>query len=83
MNIGEHFDKTTRGLKQGRISIYRGLVFVSLDSQATDSLEDFLGDAKVFLDLMVEQSPTGELEVLQGKSAYTLQATGNYKMKMV
>ncbi|MGH1402533.1 MAG: anthranilate 1,2-dioxygenase large subunit [Acinetobacter tandoii] len=75
----EHFDKTTRGLKQGRISSYRGFVFVSLDSQATDSLEDFLGDAKVFLDLMVEQSPTGELEVLQGRSAYTF--AGNWKLQ--
>ena len=75
----EHFDKTTRGLKQGRIASYRGFVFVSLDSQATDSLEDFLGDAKVFLDLMVDQSPTGELEVLQGKSASTF--AGNWKLQ--
>lgn len=42
-------------------------------------MEDFLGDAKVFLDLMVEQSPTGELEVLQGKSAYTF--AGNWKLQ--
>ncbi len=75
----EDFDKSSRGLKQGRIASYRGFVFVSLDVQATDSLEDFLGDAKVFLDLMVEQSPTGELEVLQGKSAYTF--AGNWKLQ--
>jgi len=75
----EHFDKTTLGLKQDRISNYRGFVFISLDSEATDSLEDFLGDAKVFLDLMVEQSPTGELKVLQGKSAYTF--AGNWKLQ--
>ena len=75
----EDFDKSSRGLKQGRIASYRGFVFVSLDTQATNSLEDFLGDAKVFIDLMVEQSPTGELEVLQGKSAYTF--AGNWKLQ--
>lgn len=75
----EDFDKASRGLKQGRIASYRGFVFVSLDTQATDSLEDFLGDAKLFLDLMVDQSPTGELEVLQGKSAYTF--AGNWKLQ--
>ena len=37
----EDFDKSSRGLKQGRIASYRGFVFVSLDTQATDSLEDF------------------------------------------
>ncbi|WP_111892351.1 anthranilate 1,2-dioxygenase large subunit [Acinetobacter sp. MB5] len=73
------FDKSSRGLKQGRISSYRGFVFVSLDTRATDSLEDFLGDTKIFLDMMVEQSPTGELEVLQGKSTYTFD--GNWKLQ--
>ena len=73
------FDKESRGLKQGRIASYRGFVFVSLDIHATDTLEEFLGDAKVFLDLMVEQSPTGELEVLPGKSAYTF--AGNWKLQ--
>lgn len=73
------FDKSIRGLKQGRIANYRGFIFVSLDTQATDTIEEFLGDAKVFLDLMVEQSPTGELEVLPGKSSYTFD--GNWKLQ--
>ena len=38
-----------------------------------------MGDAKLFLDLMVNQSPTGELEVLQGKSSYTF--AGNWKLQ--
>lgn len=75
----DDFDKSSRGLKQGRISSYRGFVFVSLDNQATDTLEEFLGDTKVFLDFIVNQSPTGELEVLQGKSAYTF--AGNWKLQ--
>lgn len=75
----EGFDKATRGLKKARIDSYKGFVFISLDVHADNSLEDFLGDAKVFFDMMVAQSPTGELEVLPGKSAYTYD--GNWKLQ--
>ncbi|KFE51782.1 anthranilate 1,2-dioxygenase large subunit [Pseudomonas syringae] len=75
----ESFDKATRGLKKARIESYKGFVFVSLNVEGTDSLQDFLGDAKVFFDMMVAQSPTGELEVLPGKSAYTYD--GNWKLQ--
>ncbi|BAN47230.1 anthranilate 1,2-dioxygenase large subunit [Metapseudomonas resinovorans] len=75
----EGFDKATRGLKKARIESYKGFVFISLDPNGTDSLEDFLGDAKVFFDMMVAQSPTGELEVLPGKSTYTFD--GNWKLQ--
>ncbi len=54
-------------------------MFISLDVNGTNSLEDFLGDAKVFFDMMVAQSATGELEVLPGKSAYTYD--GNWKLQ--
>ncbi|MCY1211402.1 Anthranilate 1,2-dioxygenase large subunit [compost metagenome] len=75
----EGFDKATRGLKKARIESYKGFVFISLDVAGTDSLEDFLGDARVFFDMMVAQSPTGELEVLPGKSTYTFD--GNWKLQ--
>ena len=75
----EGFDKATRGLKKARIDSYKGFVFISLDVAGADSLEDFLGDAKVFFDMMVAQSPTGELEVLPGKSTYTYD--GNWKLQ--
>jgi len=75
----EGFDKATRGLKKARIESYKGFVFVSLDTLGSDSLEDYLGDAKVFFDMMVAQSPTGELEVLPGKSTYTYD--GNWKLQ--
>lgn len=75
----EGFDKATRGLKKARIESYKGFVFISLDANGTDSLEDFLGDAKVFFDMVVAQSPTGELEVLPGKSTYTYD--GNWKLQ--
>ncbi len=64
----EGFDKATRGLKKARIQSYRGFVFVSLDVAGEDDLVDFLGDARVFLDMLVAQSPSGELEVLPGTS---------------
>lgn len=75
----ESFDKATRGLKKSRIASYKGFVFVSLDVQGTDSLEDYLGDARIFLDMMVAQSPTGELEILPGKSTYSYE--GNWKLQ--
>ncbi|WXL26971.1 anthranilate 1,2-dioxygenase large subunit [Ectopseudomonas mendocina] len=75
----ETFDKSAHGLKKARIDSYKGFVFISLDNQATDTLEDFLGDARVFFDMIVAQSPTGELEVLPGKSTYTYD--GNWKLQ--
>ncbi|EEG06910.1 anthranilate 1,2-dioxygenase large subunit [Pseudogulbenkiania ferrooxidans] len=76
---GEDFDKSTRGLKKARIESYKGFVFISLDANGRDTLEDYLGDARVFFDMMVAQSPTGELEVLPGKSTYTFD--GNWKLQ--
>jgi len=75
----EGFDLSTRNLKRARIASYKGFVFVNLDNEGTGSLEDYLGDSKVFLDLMVAQSPTGELEVLPGKGHYTY--AGNWKLQ--
>ncbi len=75
----EGFDLSNRNLKKARVASYKGFVFVSLDTESQVSLEDYLGDAKVFLDLMVAQSPTGELEVLPGKGHYTY--AGNWKLQ--
>lgn len=75
----QDFDKAARGLKQARIQSYKGFVFISLDPLGNNSLEDYLGDARIFLDMMVAQSPTGELEVLPGKSVYTYD--GNWKLQ--
>jgi len=41
-------------------------------------LEEYLADAKVFVDILVEQSPGG-LEVLKGSSTYTF--NGNWKLQ--
>lgn len=76
---GSDFDKQQLGLKPARIASYRGFVFISLDTASTLSLKDFLGDAALFFDLMVEQSATGELEVLPGISSYSYPA--NWKLQ--
>ncbi|MCW3478421.1 anthranilate 1,2-dioxygenase large subunit [Neisseriaceae bacterium JH1-16] len=75
----EDFDKSVRSLKKARIASYKGFVFISLDVDGSDSLEDYLGDARFFFDMMVAQSPTGELEVLPGKSTYSYE--GNWKLQ--
>ena len=75
----DDFDKASHGLKKARIESYKGFVFISLDTEAQDSLTDFLGDARIFFDMMVAQSPTGELEVLPGRSSYTFD--GNWKLQ--
>ena len=73
------FEKTGRGLAEARLQSYRGFVFISLDTTSTVSLEDFLGDTRLFFDMMVEQSETGELEVIPGQSTYTF--NGNWKLQ--
>ncbi|WP_116473623.1 anthranilate 1,2-dioxygenase large subunit [Zobellella maritima] len=73
------FDKSSRGLREARISSYKGFVFISLDLESELSLEDFLGDTRLFFDMMVEQSVDGELEVLPGQSTYTF--NGNWKLQ--
>jgi anthranilate 1,2-dioxygenase (deaminating, decarboxylating) large subunit len=73
------FDLSQRNLKKARVESYKGFVFVNLDNDGVQSLADYLGDARVFFDLMVAQSPTGELEVLPGKGHYTY--AGNWKLQ--
>lgn len=75
----DSFDKEQRNLKKARVESYKGFVFVNLDVSSTIGLEEFLDDAKIFLDMMVAQSPTGELEVLPGRSTYTYD--GNWKLQ--
>lgn len=76
---GDCFDMSKNGLKKARVESYRGFVFISLDPEGTDSLADYLGDTTVFLDMMIAQSKTGELEVLPGKAMYTYD--GNWKLQ--
>jgi len=72
------FDRQNLGLTPvAKLDIYRGFIFVSL-SEDVAPLTDYLAGAKLFIDLIVDQSPTGELEVLPGETHYTY--AGNWKL---
>ena len=72
------FDKREFGLASPpHVASYRGFVFLSFDPQAMP-LEDYLAGAKEYLDLVVDQSPTGEMEVIRGTQEYSIRA--NWKL---
>lgn len=74
----ESFDKSERGLENIRTENYRGFIFASLNPDVVP-LEDYLAGTKKLIDLLVDQSPEGELEVLRGATRYTYQ--GNWKLQ--
>jgi benzoate/toluate 1,2-dioxygenase alpha subunit len=65
-------------LPVAKIASYKGMIFGSLSAEVP-ALEDHLGDLKFFLDLHMEQSPSG-MEVIPGRALYTYR--GNWKMQM-
>src|SRR5947209_9198914 len=57
------FDRSQFGLMSPpRVDAYRGFVFVNFDANAMP-LADYLAGAKEYIDLVVDQSPTGEMEI--------------------
>jgi benzoate/toluate 1,2-dioxygenase alpha subunit len=64
--------------KVARVESYRGFLFGSLSADV-QPLRDYLGEACVIIDQIVDQSPNG-LEVLRGNSSYIYD--GNWKMQM-
>jgi len=62
--------------KVARFESYRGFLFGSLNPDV-QPLEDFLGEARKIIDMVVDQSPDG-LEVLRGSSSYVYE--GNWKL---
>ena len=57
-------DDPACNIKQAaRVASYRGFVFVSL-AEKGETLEEFLGDAKVAFDDMCDRAPKGEVEVV-------------------
>ncbi|WP_268647822.1 Rieske 2Fe-2S domain-containing protein, partial [Escherichia coli] len=61
-----------------RFESYRGFLFGSL-SDEVQPLEEYLGETRQILDLIVDQAESG-LEVLRGSSSYTFD--GNWKLQM-
>jgi p-cumate 2,3-dioxygenase alpha subunit len=72
------FDRREFGLASPpHVGQYRGFVFLSFN-QGAAPLEDYLAGAKEYLDLVVDQSPTGEMEVIRGTQEYSIRA--NWKL---
>ena len=73
------FDDSDHGLVPvARFASYRGLLFASLSPDVPE-LNAYLGDARRFIDLLVDQSPEGEIEFVPGDLVYTFQ--GNWKLQ--
>jgi len=72
------FDKGRNGLTPlPRVATYRGFVFASLNPDVPP-LEDFLGEARKFLEFVADQGDGG-MEVLPGASTYVIH--GNWKLQ--
>ncbi len=59
-----------------KFAIYAGFIFISFNEQV-EPLEDYLADAKEYLDMIAEQSPAG-MAVVKGKQEYAIRA--NWKL---
>ena len=72
------FDKRDYGLMAPpRVESYRGFVFLNFEA-AAEPLADYLGAAREYIDLVVDQSPSGTMEVIQGVQEYDIRA--NWKL---
>src|SRR4051812_1305908 len=72
------FDKSDFALMgPPKVAAYRGFVFLNFDAGAV-SLDEYLGAAKEYIDLVIDQSPSGRMEVIQGTQEYDIKA--NWKL---
>jgi len=77
-SYGPHFDKAALGLMPApRLESYRDFMFVSFDPAAVP-LAEHLAGAKEYIDLVVDQSPSGRMEVIRGAQEYDIRA--NWKL---
>lgn len=60
-----------------RVETYRGFVFLSFNAGIVP-LEEYLGQAKEYIDIVLDQSPSGRMEVIQGTQEYEIRA--NWKL---
>ncbi len=64
--------------KVPKLAEYRGWIFGSLEADVVP-LDEHLGDMRLFIDLLVDQSEEG-MELIPGMSSYTF--NGNWKMQI-
>jgi p-cumate 2,3-dioxygenase subunit alpha len=75
---GPHFAKSALGLvAPARLESYRDFHFLNFDARARGLADDLAG-AKEYIDLVVDQSPSGRLEVIAGTQEYDIRA--NWKL---
>ncbi len=72
------FDQSKLGLAQpAQVDNYKGFIFISFNPDV-EPLPDYLAGAKEYIDLIVDQSPDGKMEVLEGTQEYDIKA--NWKL---
>jgi len=72
------FDKSDYPLVEPpRTASYRGFVFISFNPHAP-ALADYLAGACEYIDLVIDQSPSGRMEVIRGIQEYDIKA--NWKL---
>ncbi|MBC7974327.1 MAG: Rieske 2Fe-2S domain-containing protein, partial [Myxococcales bacterium] len=71
------FDRASYALKPHRMESYRGFVFVTFDERNPESLADYLGGAREYLDLIADQSEVG-MEIVRGTQLHGAKA--NWKL---
>ncbi len=77
-SYGASFDKSELGLMAvPRFESYRDFWFANFDADA-EPLESHLAGAKEYIDLVVDQSPSGRMEVIAGVQEYEI--AGNWKL---
>lgn len=75
----ENFNQLDHGLRPvAKFASYRGILFASMNPDAP-SLEEHLGDVRLFLDLILDQSEQG-IEMIPGHSAVMFRA--NWKLQV-
>ncbi len=75
---GTTFDKDEMGLVAvPRLEQYRDFYFANFDRDAVD-LDSYLGSAKEYIDLVVDQSPSGKMQIISGTQEYDIRA--NWKL---
>ena len=71
------FDRCQLGLLEPQVASYRGFVFLSFNPDALP-LAEYLAGATEYIDLVVDQSPSGEMQVIRGTQEYDIRA--NWKL---
>lgn len=75
-NTCRDFDKAQLGIRNARVESYKGLVFATFNEEA-ESLEQFLGDYRWYLDILLDNDPGGT-EFLPGNIKSRMQCNWKY-----